>query len=180
MTRNDSAPPIRRIVTGHDAQRQSVFVEDGASPAQKTIPERPGYRVTNLWRTFPAGKVDAADCIAQHEGVLPPKGGTVFRIIEWPAEDQDPEALHKRLAQTFQAMYPDADHRPLSDRHPGMHETRTVDYALVLEGEIVAIMDEGEKVMRAGDVLIQRGTLHAWANRSGQPVKMAFILVDAS
>jgi uncharacterized cupin superfamily protein len=55
-----------------------------------------------------------------------------------------------------------------------------VDYALVLEGEIVALMDEGEKLMRAGDVLIQRGTMHAWANRSGRPVKMAFILVDAS
>lgn len=173
-------PPIRRIVTGHDAKGQSVFVEDGASPAQKVVQGRPGYRVTNLWRTLAGGRVDTADSIGQHEGVLPPKGGTVFRIIEWPAEDQSPEALQKRLEQTFRAIYPDADHRPHSGRHPGMHETRTVDYALVLEGEIVAILDEGETTMRAGDVLIQRGTMHAWANRSGRPVKMAFILVDAS
>lgn len=174
------APPIRRILTGHDAQGRSVFVEDGPSPAEKTVPGRPGYRVTNLWRTMPGGRIDAADSIARHEGVLPPKGGTVLRIIEWPAEDQSPEALQKRLEQTFKAIYPDADHRPDSSRHPGMHETATVDYALVLEGEIVALMDEGEKLMRAGDVLIQRGTMHAWANRSGRPVKMAFILVDAS
>ncbi len=64
--------------------------------------------------------------------------------------------------------------------HPGMHTTDTVDYAIVLEGEIVAIMEEGETVMRQGDVLIQRGTAHAWANRSGKAVKVAFILVASS
>lgn len=176
----DPLPPIRRIVTGHDARGRSIFEADGPSPAQKLVPGRPGYRVTNLWRTLAGGQVDAQDSIAQHEGVLPPRGGTVFRIIEWPAEDQSPEALHQRLAQTFKALYPDADHHLQSDRHPGMHETQTVDYALVLEGEIVALMDEGETVMRAGDVLIQRGTMHAWANRSGKPAKVAFILIDAS
>lgn len=175
---NDSMTPIRRIVTGHDSQGRSIFVEDGVSPAEKVVPGRPGYRVTNLWRTLAGGRVDAADSIEQHEGVLPPKGGTVFRIIEWPAEDQSPEAMRTRLEQTFQAIYPDAAHQPHSNRHPGMHQTQTVDYALVLEGEIVAIMDEGEKVMHAGDVLIQRGTVHAWANRSGRPARAAFILVD--
>jgi len=60
-----------------------------------------------------------------------------------------------------------------------MHKTATVDYALVLEGEIVAVMDVGETVMRAGDALIQRGTNHSWANRSDKPCRMAFILVDA-
>ena len=109
-----------------------------------------------------------------------PGKNPVLRIIEWPAEDQSPAAQQERVRQTFKALYPDAEHRPDSSRHPGMHETATIDYALVLEGEIVALMDEGEKVMRAGDVLIQRGTMHAWANRSGAPVKMAFILVDAS
>jgi uncharacterized cupin superfamily protein len=60
-----------------------------------------------------------------------------------------------------------------------MHKTKTVDYALMLQGELVAIMDEEETVLRAGDVLIQRGTNHAWANRSGQPARIAFILIDA-
>lgn len=173
-------PPVRRVVTGHDAQGRSVVVDDGPSPAQKTVPGRPGYRVTNLWRTHAGGRVDAEDAIAAHEGVLPPPGGTVLRIIEWPVEENTPEALQERLERTFRALYPDADHRPQSDRHPGMHATRTVDYALVLEGEIVAVMEDGERVLRAGDVLIQRGTMHAWANRSGRPVKMAFILVDAT
>jgi len=181
MTDPSLPPPIRRIVTGHDAQGRSCFEADGPSPAQKTLPDRPGYRVTNLWRTqldHPAGH-QAPDTITDHAGVLPPRHGSVLRIIEWPAESQDPVALRERLAKTFAAMYPDARHAPKPGEHPGMHQTDTVDYALVLEGEIVAIMETGETLMRAGDVLIQRGTNHAWANRSGKPAKMAFVLIDA-
>ena len=85
-------PPIRRIVTGHNAQGRSIFLEDGVSPAQKTVPERPGYRVTNLWRTGAGDNVNTPDSIATHQGVLPPAGGTVVRIIEWPAEPEDPSA----------------------------------------------------------------------------------------
>ncbi|MCH8507079.1 MAG: cupin domain-containing protein, partial [Ectothiorhodospiraceae bacterium] len=64
-------------------------------------------------------------------------------------------------------------------KHPGMHKTDTIDYAILIEGELTAIMDEGETVMRPGDVLIQRGTNHAWSNRSGRMCRIAFILVDA-
>jgi len=66
-----------------------------------------------------------------------------------------------------------------SARHPMMHTTNTVDYAIILSGEIWAIMDVGEKKMKAGDVLVQRGTNHAWANRSNKPCHVAFILIDA-
>ena len=64
-------------------------------------------------------------------------------------------------------------------RHAGFHKTDTIDYAIVIEGEIVALMDEGEKLMKQGDVLIQRGTNHAWANRTDKPARVAFILIDA-
>ena len=64
-------------------------------------------------------------------------------------------------------------------RHFLYHRTNTVDYAIVLEGEIWALVDEGEVLMRAGDILIQRGTAHAWANRSNKTCRMAFILIDA-
>lgn len=83
------------------------------------------------------------------------------------------------LAATFGNMYRDAQHAPKPGEHPGMHRTDTVDYALMLEGELIAIMDEGETPLRAGDVLIQRGTNHAWANRSGKPARIAFVLIDA-
>ncbi len=173
-------PPVRRIVTGHNSEGRSFIEQDGASPAQKTVADRPGYRVTNLWRTTESSTVHAPDSIGEHEGVLPPKGGTVLRIIEWPPEPADPAELRRLMDKTFAAMYPDAHREVKPGEHPGMHTTDTVDYAIVLEGEIVAIMDEGETVMRQGDVLIQRGTAHAWANRSGKPVKVAFILIDAS
>ena len=76
------------------------------------------------------------------------------------------------------AQFADAKHDSSHARHPGMHITDTIDYAILLHGELVAIMDEGETVMRAGDILIQRGTNHAWANRSGAVARIAFILVD--
>jgi hypothetical protein len=173
-------PPVRRIVTGTNAQGRSCFVEDGASPAVVTIPARPGYRNANLWRTLgPDASVDAPDSIEDHQGLLPPRGGTVLRVIDFPPESKDPEERRKQAAATFSAMFPDATrHEHTFDRHPGMHMTDTVDYAIVLEGEIVAIMDEGETVMRAGDILIQRGTNHAWANRSGRIARVAFVLID--
>lgn len=176
---SEHRPPVRRIVTGIGANGRSRIVEDGPSPAQRLVPERPGYRVTNLWRTERGGSFDAQDSIAEHQGVLPPPGGTVIRIIEWPPEPADPAERKRVMDATFARMYPDAHREVKPGEHPGMHLTHTVDYALVLEGEVVAILDEGETVMRAGDVLIQRGTNHAWANRSGAPVKMAFILIDA-
>jgi quercetin dioxygenase-like cupin family protein len=83
------------------------------------------------------------------------------------------------MEATFSNMYSDAHREIKPGEHPGMHRTQTVDYALMLQGELVAIMDEEETVLRAGDVLIQRGTNHAWANRSGQPARIAFILIDA-
>jgi len=99
-------------------------------------------------------------------------------VIDIPPEDKDPE-LRKRLTEAvFAAQFADAKHDSSSTRHPGMHITDTIDYAIVLQGELVAIMDEGETVMRAGDILIQRGTNHAWANRSDTVARIAFILVD--
>jgi quercetin dioxygenase-like cupin family protein len=171
-------PPIRRVLTGDDAGGRSSIVEDGPSPAVRLVPERPGYRVTNVWRTGAApSDVNAPDSIAGHKGVSPPAGGTVLRIIDFPPEPKDPAELARMLAATFGNMYRDAQHAPKPGEHPGMHRTDTIDYALMLEGEMVAIMDRQETVLRAGDVLVQRGTNHAWANRSGQPARIAFVLI---
>ena len=172
-------PPVRRIVTGIDGAGRSCIVEDGASPATMTMPLRAGYRNTNIWRTVGSpAPVNAADSVLEHRGVLPPKGGTVIRVIDIPPEDQDPEVRRRHTEAVFAAMFADAKHNPADAKHPGMHITDTVDYAIVLHGELVAIMDEGETVMRAGDILIQRGTRHAWANRSSSIARIAFILVD--
>jgi hypothetical protein len=174
-----SLPPVRRIVTGIDANGRSCIAEDGASPAMFTMDARAGFRSNNIWRTVASpAPVDAGDSVLEHRGLLPPKGGTLLRVIDIPPEDKDPEVRRRATEAVFAALYADVKHNASGARHPGMHITDTIDYAIVLQGELVAIMDEGETVMRAGDILIQRGTNHAWANRSGAIARIAFILVD--
>lgn len=176
----DPLPPPRRILTAIDGEGRSFLAEDGAGPAEFTFPGTP-FRSANIWRTQAApGAVEAADDIAAHHGVLPPPGGTVLRVIDFPPQ-QGTRAEQAELAKgVFAALYPDADHHEGSDRSPGMHTTDTVDYAIVLAGEIVAVMDRDETTMRAGDILIQRGTAHAWENRSAAMARVAFVLIDAT
>jgi hypothetical protein len=173
-------PPVRRIVTANRPDGTSYFAEDGPAPAVKTVAQRPGFRVTNLWRTIGAPTdVNALDESRKHEGIQPPKNGNIVRIIDFPPEPADAAERKRIFEATFRSLYPDATkHAPSEQQHPGMHTTITVDYAIVLEGELIAIMDHGETVMRAGDVLIQRATSHAWANRSGKMARILFVLID--
>lgn len=171
--------PVRRVVTGDTTQGLSRIVADGA-PSALTVPERPGYRVCNLWVTSDTpAPIAAPDTVAAHKGVSPPKRGTVLRVIDYPPDAEDPAERKRQLAATFGTLYPDAEHH-VDDKHPGMHRTMTVDYAIILEGEIVAMLDEEETVLRAGDILVQRGTNHAWANRSDRIARICFVLIDGA
>jgi hypothetical protein len=176
---NEHLPQIRRVVTGDDVKGNSRIIEDAPASSVRNVPARPGYRAVNVWRTgeTPA-KITAADATAKHEGILPPRHGTILRIIDFPPEPRDEADLRRQLDATFGGIYKDAAHDRRAGKHPGMHRTETVDYAIVLEGEIWAVMDEGETLLRAGDVLIQRGTNHAWANRSDRTARIAFVLID--
>lgn len=168
---------FRRVITGDNASGRSRIIDD-AAPSALTVPERPGYRVSNIWVTSDTpAPIAAPDRVASHRGVSPPKGGTVLRVIDYPPEPADPAERKRQLAATFGTLYPDAEHH-IDDKHPGMHRTATIDYAIILEGEIIAILDEQETVLRAGDILVQRGTNHAWANRSGKPARICFVLID--
>jgi hypothetical protein len=172
-------PSIRRIVTGDDARGRSSIIEDAPASAIRTVAERPGYRSVNLWRTEEAPvRINSTDTVAGHQGILPPKNGTILRIIDFPPEPADPAERQRRIQSTFNGMFKDATHDKRAGAHPGMHRTETVDYAILLEGEIWAVMDEGETLMRTGDVMIQRGTNHAWANRSQKTARILFVLMD--
>lgn len=174
-------PDIRRVVTADDVKGRSRIVENAPAAAVRTVSGRPGYRAVNVWRSEESPvKVNAPDSTANHQGILPPKGGTILRIIDFPPEPSDPDALKRMLEATFGGIYKDAAHDKRPGVHPGMHRTETLDYAIVLEGEIYAVMDEGEALLRAGDVLIQRGTNHAWANRSSATARIAFVLIDGT
>ena len=173
-------PAIRLLVTEDDANGRSRIVADGMPTALRTVLERPDYRVANLWRTEAGpAPVNAPNTIEAHKGILPPKnGGSILRVIDYPPESKDPAERQRQIHATFGGMYTDAQHDKSDGAHPGMHRTDTVDYAILLEGEIWAIMDDGETLMRAGDILVQRGTNHAWANRSEKNARICFVLLD--
>ena len=173
------AKPVRRLVTGHDADGKAICISDGPATNILERPARPGVALINLWQTAetPApidGPEDPVDgpTLPLH----PPKDGTIFRIVEFHPED--PEKMKQLDGRTAFADMDASDAIVDGARHPFMHRTETVDYALILEGEIWLLLDEDEYLMKAGDTVIQRGTNHAWSNRSDALCRIAFILVD--
>jgi len=174
----ESALP-RVVIAADDANGRSRIARDEPAHAVRTVAERPGYRVSNVWATFgapaPIGDPDRAKEIA---GLMPPKHGTVLRVIDYPPEPRDPVERKRMFDALFAKLFPHGAHRDPDAKHPGMHATDTIDYAIVLSGEIYAVMDEGETLLRAGDILIQRGTNHAWSNRSNDFCRIAFVLID--
>ena len=174
---------VRRIVTGHDTQGRSVITEDRLAPSVHTNPRRVGYRLTQLWMTdqTPAFVGNEPDPTARPLKLEPPKNGTVVRIIEFGPEGdwlQKIDAAATREAWGAIGTETASTNRTGGAKHPFMHRTQSVDYALVLSGEITLVVDEAEVLMREGDFLVERGTIHAWANRSGKPCRMLFVLVD--
>ena len=174
---------FRRIVTGHDAQGRSVIVADDVCPHVMPIMDQPNFAVTDFWKTAgtPAdnGTATAKDPCWLPIQVAPPENGSVFRVVQFPP---DKEWAAKAAAMGGSVAIDEtakAAHSGGPVRHAHMHRTRSIDYAIVLAGEIWAVMDDGETKMTAGDVLIQRGTNHAWANRSNAPCLVAFVLIDA-
>jgi quercetin dioxygenase-like cupin family protein len=142
----------RRVVTGHDEAGKSVFVSDGAPPVIRTAAE--GAVFVELWSTdaSPAPVAPTEPEPTERDLTVPPgPSGTKIRINEIPPGAASP-----------------------------MHRTETIDYGVVLEGEIVLVLDDSETTLRAGDVVIQRGTDHRWENRSSEPTRVAFILIDGT
>lgn len=167
---------VRRIVTGVNDAGRSFIVSDTELPAGDIAPGQPVS--TGLWLTdrSPASNTGIEDPVPGGVvATIPPadRGGSIFRIVDLAPDTQAhraPEDMERRGAIVDRERWA---------RRAGFHMTNTVDYAIVLEGEVYAVLDEGETLMRAGDVLIQRGTHHGWSNRSDRLCRMAFILIDA-
>lgn len=171
--------PIRRVITGHDAKGRSIIASDGPSPNVLPLAGVPSFALTDLWVTFdaPADNATPGDAAARPITLEPPPRGTILRVVEFPPDRDYVDRWDRRQAFASMQAGDTLDHG--GERHPMMHRTATVDYAIVLSGEIWAVMDEGETLLRAGDVLVQRGTNHAWSNRTDAPCRVAFILVSA-
>jgi mannose-6-phosphate isomerase-like protein (cupin superfamily) len=170
---------VRRVVTVVDDDGKAVVLFDGDNPHKMA---RPGRNSVSrmLWMTdrSPAAISGAADCAAVNIGIAPPAGGSIFRIVDFPPITPEIERLDPNHMQSELAAH--APKRGLPPRHPLMHRTRTVDYAIVMEGEIDMLLDDSEIHLKAGDVLIQQGTNHAWVNRGTKTCRIAFVLIDAS
>ena len=165
----------RRIVTGHDAQGKAVALFDAPlAPKQRTAG---GNGMTMLWVTseFPVDVDAAADRAQTPVGVPPPAGGTVFRIVDFAPVSGHAEAVDHHAILRSMGIDPATQGYT---RHANTHRTRTIDYAIVLDGEIDMLLDDTEVHVKAGDVLVQQGTNHAWVNNSGKPCRIAFILID--
>ena len=175
---------IRRIVTGRDADGKAVVIADTKAPNVKQSPNRPGVVINNLWLTdgAPAKINGPEDATEAPMGLEPPANGTVFRIVEFPPEAAyidtiDSDTAHAAFADMGAGHAKDASS---TTPHPFMHATETVDYAIVLEGETYLGLDDSEVLMKAGEVCIQRGTNHAWSNRSDAPCKIVFVLINGA
>ena len=172
------AQRIRRVVTGHDKEGKSVFVMDGKAPNVLEMASMPGVALTDLWRTktSPASNGGNADAAKGKIKLEPPAEGTILRIVEFPPDTKWRKSAN--AAKAFKSI--GAGGAP--DHASGdamMHATATVDYIIVLQGEIWAILDKGEKLLKQGDILIQRGTNHSWSVRTKESCIVAAVLIGA-
>lgn len=176
---------VRRIVTGHDEQGLSFVTEDRPAPTVHTNPKRVGYVMTQLWITddTPAAIDNGPDPTLRPVKLEPPPRGSVVRIIEFGPEGdwiRNIDASGTREAWGALGTATASTNTEGKAKHPFMHRTESVDYALVLDGEITLVLDKEEVLMKKGDFLVERGTNHAWANRSGKPCRMLFVLIGGS
>jgi len=179
-----SFPAIRRVVTGHNANGQAVVVSDGALPNVAEIAAIPGTVFHEVWSTSatPAPLDNGADPTVGPLMLPPPQQGTRVRFVDIPPDTAEFLAhgatkMHDAFSQIGDA---EASTVHTDSPHPLMHRTESIDYGVVIEGEMTLILDAAEVALAPGSVVIQRGTNHAWANRSGRPCRMLFLLVDGT
>ncbi len=173
---------VRRIVVV-DEDGRSRALSDGPAPDVRTDPARPGFAATRLWVTDQAPLVldGLRELPPVPDSLEPPSNGSVLRVVTFPPDDTFIGTVGEGDVRSyFQAMgSPEASTFAPGGRHPYMQRTQTLDFCLVLEGEITLVLDTQEVHLRAGDTVVQRGTNHAWSNRSGRPCTVAISSHDA-
>jgi mannose-6-phosphate isomerase-like protein (cupin superfamily) len=171
------ASDIRRVVTGLDANNKAVVMFDSRMPLQ-TGPY--GLNSTNLWvtNTYPLGFSFKDDTSAIPVGVSPLDNGTKFRVVEFPPLDAATEAKMEPN-YLMKAVGAFAPARGVPVTHPLMHRTRSVDYAVVMSGEIDMMLDDTVVHLKPGDTIVQQATNHAWINRGKETCRILFVLMDS-
>src|SRR5215467_5661327 len=166
---------MRRVVTGLDDKNHAVVLFDSMMPLKAVAP---GIMATNFWITdsYPPSLVKD-DPSGRPIGTAPPNNGTKFRVVEFPPLDA--ETLAKMPPEMMQKAIPNPPARGIAVKHPLMHRTRSLDYAVILTGEIDLMLDDGDVHLKAGDVIVQQATNHAWINRGKDPCRILVVLMDS-
>jgi hypothetical protein len=175
---------VRRIICVDNADGKSEAIADGPAPDVRIDPARPGFASTRIWVTdaTPARIKGIRDTVDMPHTLEPPPRGSVCRIVTFPPDRVFSGKIGAREVEAyFSAMgSPRASTYGPKAPHPYMQQTRTLDFCLVLEGEITLVLDLEEVHLRAGDTVIQRGTNHAWSNRSNAPCVIAISSHDGA
>lgn len=174
-------PAIHRVVTGHNSQGQAIVSSSGPLSKVVEVDAVPGTVFHEVWSTSetPARISNGADPTTGALILPPPMRGTRIRFVDIPADTEDFLARGaERMQQAFEQIGDvEASTVKHNSPHPLMHRTESVDYGVVMEGELTLVLDEGEVQLGAGSVVVQRGTNHAWANRSDRTCRMLFVLI---
>ena len=168
---------VRRIVTGHDGNGSSIVLMDGVAANVKEMGATQ-IVLTELWETAttPASNAGSADAAARPAQLEPPPHGSILRFVEFPPDEvwiNNADAI-----AAFESIGGADTHDP--NGRAFNHKTKTVDYIIIIKGEITCVLDKGEAHLKAGDVLIQRGTNHSWSVRGKEPCLLCAVLISAN
>ena len=171
---------MRRIITGHNQHGKSIITLDG--PPARSIGEDVGG-LFEVWNTDGSDIISTDEIDRADEDILlsPPSGGTKFRYFQInPLPEGVPDAMMQEIAADAFEKIGAAHHRVDTKKHPAMHKTETIDYIILLQGDVTLILDEEEIDLKPFDVVVQRGTNHAWVNNGNKPALLIAILIDSN
>ena len=171
---------MRRIITGHNQHGKSIITLDG--PPARSIGEDVGG-LFEVWNTDGSDIISTDEIDRADEDILlsPPSGGTKFRYFQInPLPKGVPDAMMQEIAADAFEKIGAAHHRVDTKKHPAMHKTETIDYIILLQGDVTLILDEEEIDLKPFDVVVQRGTNHAWVNNGDEPALLIAVLIDST
>ncbi|MDN4547432.1 MULTISPECIES: cupin domain-containing protein [unclassified Pseudomonas] len=174
-------PEFKRVVTGHDQQGQAIVASSGPTPNVFPLSAVPGTVFYELWNssTSPALLDNASDPSSKPLQLSPGPQGSVIRVVDIPPDSVQNQVSAEDAAAVFAEIgESQAGTGQHDSRHKLMHRTETLDYGIVTEGEVWLVLDKEEVHLKRGDVVVQRGTNHAWSNRTEAMARMVFILLD--
>lgn len=170
--------PIRRVVAASDENDNPVVLADGPTPDIRMDPARPGYVSQQIWATdqTPARIKGVKETLPISRVLEPPEKGSVFRVVTFPPDASFIRGIGRsEVSAFFHSMgSPHASTYSDGAPHPYMQRTNTLDFCIILEGEITLILDTEEVHLKKGDIVVQQGTNHAWSNRCDRPCMIAF------